>query len=61
MSKRAYNIFAFIINCLGANWQQNVLQLGFFETFNTFGHALAKDLIELLGKYDLEKNLHYLY
>jgi hypothetical protein len=33
--------------------------LGFFEAFDTFGHALAKDLIDLLNKYDLrgEKSL----
>jgi hypothetical protein len=61
MSKRAYNIFALIINCLGANWQPKCITIRFFETFNTFGHALAKDLIELLSKFDVEKNLHYLY
>jgi hypothetical protein len=29
---------------------------GFFEAFDTFGHALAKDLTKLLTKYDLKKN-----
>jgi len=31
-----------------------------FETSNTCGHALAKDLTELLDKYDLRKINHYL-
>jgi hypothetical protein len=61
MSKGAYNIFALVINCLGANWQPKHIAIRFFEAFNTFRHALTKYLIELLGKYDLEKNLHYLY
>jgi hypothetical protein len=61
MSKGAYNIFALFINCLGANWQPKHIAIRLLEAFNTFGHALAKELTELLGKYDLEKNLHYLY
>jgi hypothetical protein len=31
------------------------VSIGFFEAFDTFGHALAKDLIDLLNKYDLRK------
>jgi hypothetical protein len=53
MSKRAYDIFAHVIKFLGANWQPKHITIEFFEAFDTFGHALAKDLIELLNKYDL--------
>jgi hypothetical protein len=44
MSKGAYEIFAFVINFLGSNWQPKHIAIGFFETFNTFGLALAKAL-----------------
>jgi hypothetical protein len=37
---------------LGADWSPKHIAIVFFEAFDTFGHALAKDLIELLGKYD---------
>jgi hypothetical protein len=55
MSKGAYAIFAINIKFLGANWQPKHIVIRLFETFDTSGHALAKDLIELLGKYDLRK------
>jgi hypothetical protein len=29
----------------------------FFEAFDTFGHALTKDLTELLSKYDFIKKI----
>jgi hypothetical protein len=31
--------------------------MGFFEASNTSGHALAKDLTKLFGKYDLRKKV----
>ncbi len=61
MSKNASNIFALVINYLGANWQPKRIAIKFFEASNTFGHALAKDLTKLLSKYDLQKIYHYLY
>jgi len=42
---------------LGVNWQPKRFAIGLFETFDTFGHTLAKDLIKLLGKYDLTKKI----
>jgi hypothetical protein len=44
-----------ILILLGANWQPKRFAIGFFETFDTFGHTLAKDLIKLLSKYHLTK------
>jgi hypothetical protein len=46
MSKGAYDIFALVIKFLGAIWQLKHIAIGLFEASNTFGHALAKDLIE---------------
>ncbi len=57
MSKGAYNIFAFVIYFLGVDQQPKHITIGLFEAFDTFGHALAKDLIELLKKYDLRKKI----
>jgi hypothetical protein len=42
---------------LGFNWQPKHFAIGLFETFDTFGHTLANDLIKLLGKYDLTKKI----
>jgi hypothetical protein len=55
MSKGAYAIFVVNIKFLGANWQPKHIAIRLLEASDTFGHALAKDLIELLGKYDLRK------
>jgi hypothetical protein len=50
MSKGAYDIFrGWLATKTHCNW--------FFETSDTFRHALAKDLIELLDKYDLRKKI----
>jgi hypothetical protein len=48
--KGLYDIFALVIKLATktyCNWA--------FEASNTSRHALAKDLIELVGKYDLRK------
>jgi hypothetical protein len=57
MSKGAYDIFSLVINFLGVKWQLKHIIIRLFEASNTFGHTLAKDLIELLGKYDLRKKI----
>jgi hypothetical protein len=55
MPKGAHDIFAFGIKFLGAHWHSKHIAIGLFKAFNMFRHALTKDLIELLGKYDLKK------
>jgi hypothetical protein len=60
MSKGAYDIFAFVTNFWGANWQPKHIAIGVFEAFDTLGHALAKKLMKLLGKYDKRKKNHCL-
>jgi len=57
MSKGAYDIFSFVIYFLGIDWQPKHITIGLFKAFDTFGHALAKDLIEFLDKYDLRKRI----
>ncbi len=57
MSKGIYDIFSLVINILGVDQQLKHIAIGFFESSDTFGHALAKDLIDLLGKYDLRKKV----
>jgi hypothetical protein len=49
--------FSLVTNFLGAEWQPKYITIRFFDASNTFGHTLAKDLIELLGKYDLRKKI----
>jgi hypothetical protein len=51
-TSKGFKVFALVINLLGADWSPKHIAIVFFEAFDTFGHALAKDLIELLGKYD---------
>jgi hypothetical protein len=46
---------------LWVDWQPKHITIGLFKASDTFGHALAKDLIELLNKYDLrKKNIAYI-
>jgi len=42
---------------LGVDRQPKYITIRLFDASNTFGHTLAKDLIELLGKYDLRKKI----
>jgi hypothetical protein len=48
----AFSYFVILINS-----QENYN--GFFEAFDTFGHALTKDLTKLLTKYDGKKIIVY--
>jgi hypothetical protein len=55
MSKGAYDIFIFVINFLGKVWLPKHITIGLFNAMDTYGQALAKDFIELLGKCNLLK------
>jgi hypothetical protein len=57
MSKGPSKTNSLVINFGGVDWQLKHIAIGFFEAFDTFGHALAKDLIDLLNKYDLRKQI----
>jgi hypothetical protein len=57
MSKGVHDIFALMINILGINWQSKHFTLGFFEITNTSQKTLAKNLIELLKIYNLDKKI----
>ncbi len=59
MSKGMHDIFALVIKFLGVDWQPKHVTFGFFEVANIFEKTLAKNLIELLEKYKLRKNITY--
>jgi hypothetical protein len=52
ISKGADDIFAFVINSLGIDWQPKHVTLGLFEFVNIDGKTLIKNLIELLQQYN---------
>ncbi len=49
-------IFALVINILGTNQQLKHITIGLFDGMDILAKLLAKDLIELLGKYNLKEN-----
>jgi hypothetical protein len=55
--KGTYDIFALGIKFFGRNWQPKHIIVGLFEAMDTSDQALAKDLIELLRKYNLKKKI----
>ncbi len=57
MSKGAYDIFALETIFLEVNQQPKHIAIGLFEGSNASRHALTKDLIKLLNKYDLRKKI----
>jgi len=59
ISQRAYDILSYVLKFLGVYWQPKYIATGCFEASDTFGHALANDLLtNLLNKYDLRKNIN---
>ncbi len=62
MSKKAHDIFSMVINnFLRQDWVPKHVKFGLFETYETSGHALAKNFRKLLEQYDLtKKKLHML-
>jgi hypothetical protein len=57
MSKGAHDIFDFIINVLGSNWQPKQLTIGLFETTGTIRQALANNLTKLVDQYGLRNKI----
>jgi hypothetical protein len=57
MFKRTYDVFALVIYFLGSDWQPKHVTIGLFKGIETTSQALAINLIELLDKYGLRKNL----
>jgi hypothetical protein len=56
-SKRAHGVFALVISFLGMHWQPKHIAIGLFEASETIGHALARNIIELLNKYGFYKKI----
>jgi hypothetical protein len=59
MSKGGHDIFALVINFLGANWQPKHIIIGLFEVINIKGQTLGKNLTKLLDIYELKKIVAY--
>ncbi len=60
MSKGAHDVFTLVINFLNEKWQPKHVTIGLFEANETIGQAMARNLTELLNKYDLrKKNVAY--
>jgi hypothetical protein len=58
MLKGTHDIFARVMNFLGANnWHPKHVTLGLFEVVDNHKKTLAKNLIELLENYNLSKNI----
>ncbi len=55
MFKRAYDVFALVINLLGGDWQPKHVTIGLFKAIETTSQTLAINLIKLLNKYGLRK------
>jgi hypothetical protein len=45
-----------VINFLGNVWLPKHITIALLKAMDTYGQALVKDFIELLGKYNLLKN-----
>jgi len=52
-----HDIFAFVIKFLKGDWYPKHGTLGVFEAINTSRKTLGINLIELLQKYNLKKNI----
>ncbi len=48
MSKGAHDVFVLVIIFLGFDWKPKHVILGLFDTVETIGQVLAKNLIELM-------------
>jgi hypothetical protein len=57
MSKGVYDIFAFIINILGNDWQPKYVIFGLLEAIKTIWQTLVQNLTNLLDKYSLRKKI----
>jgi len=53
MSRGASDIFILMIHFWGKVWLPKHIKIGLFKAMDICGQTLAKDFIELLGKYNL--------
>ncbi len=57
MSKGAQDIFAFVINFLGFDWQPKQITIGLFEATKINGQTLANKLRKFFGQYGLRNKI----
>ncbi len=52
---RAHDIFAFVINFVGSDWQPKQVTISLFEIIKTIDQTLANKLIDLFDQYELKR------
>jgi hypothetical protein len=57
MSKGAHDIFSFVINFLGCDWQPKHITIGLFEAIEITEQALANNLTKLFDQYGLRNKI----
>jgi len=57
MSKGMHDIFSFVINFLGSNWQPIKKTIDFFEAIKTTRQALSNNLTKLFDQYGLRNKI----
>ncbi len=50
MLKGVHDIFAFVINLLGFDWQPKQVTIGLFEAMETIGQTLVNNLTKLIDQ-----------
>jgi hypothetical protein len=57
MSKGVHDIFAFVINLLGSDWQPKQITIDFFEAIKITGQKLVNNLTIFFDQYGLKNNI----
>ncbi len=57
MSKGVHDIFAFVINLLGYDWQPKQITIDFFEATKIIGQKLVNNLTNFFDQYGLKNNI----
>jgi len=57
MSKGVHDIFAFVINLLGSDWQPKQVTIDFFEATKITGQKLVNNLTNFFDQYGFKNNI----
>jgi len=57
MFKGTHDIFTFVINFVGSDWQPKQVTTSLFEIIKTIDQTLANKLIELFDQYELKRRI----
>jgi hypothetical protein len=53
----AHDIFIFVINFVGSDWQPKQVTISLFEIIKTIDQTLANKLIKLFDQYELKRRI----